>query len=396
MVNICHMFKQLVVHLSMTESANISKTEASLVKCYKYMPSNTLGVIILDKTEEAVVCVKITETTSISIMFKKNSVGYATASLSSCYESIKELLKYDFYFYDIQTMKLLPFTEKLIKYDSVTQQHVTKIGIARILRNPNSSVKLNREVILTLTNFNIAFINQNGSTVGSCKTSTIIAADVTTPVADILKNLTTYIKTDIKQTQSYIIKVNSPSSTLTIESLIAKRSDLTKAECVDMMDLLGLTVTDGSGYSNTAYMSAMSQAVSHSLCVKGSFLQTVLPLESMSPGVQLSTYLPQAAPSLLLIRFPQLIHEFDMNLIYKPLSGIFQHTEKPDTRYRLLSIITNLSGYYEVLSNHSGYDKIDQSCKLMSNIAGEMTVSLDSIKPRVEYILYQLIAPMDD
>ena len=73
MVNICHMFKQLVVHLSMTESANINVTEASLVRCYKYMPSNTLGVISLDKTEEAVVCVKITETTSVSMKFKKNS-----------------------------------------------------------------------------------------------------------------------------------------------------------------------------------------------------------------------------------------------------------------------------------------------------------------------------------
>ena len=396
MVNICHMFKQLVVHLGMTESANKIVTDASLVRCYKYMPSNTLGVISLDKTEEAVVCVKITETTSISIKFKKNSVGYATASLSSCYESIKELLKYDFYFYDIQTMKLLPFTEKLIKYDSVMQQHVTKIGIARILRNPNSSVKLNREVILTLTHFNIALLDQNGRATANCKTSTIIAADVTTPVADILNNLTTYFKTDIKAHKTYIIKANSPSSTLTIESLIANRSDLTKAECVDMVDLLGLTVTDGSGYSNSAFMTTMSQAISRSLCVKGSFLQTVLPLESMIPGVQLSKYLPQTAPSLLLIRFPQLIHEFDMNLIYKPPSGIFQHTEKPDTRYRLLSIITNLSGYYEVLSNHNDYDKIDQSCKLMSNIEGEMTVSLDDIKLRIEYILYQLTASMDD
>ena len=164
-----------------------------------------------------------------------------------------------------------------------------------------------------------------------------------------------------------------------------------------MMDLLGLHVNDNCGYSNsTLYLPTTNEAVSHSLCVKGSFLQAILPLESMNPGSQLSKYLPSTAPSLLLIRSPQLIHEFDMNLIYKPPSGIFQHTEKPDTRYRLLSIITNLSGYYEVLSNHNDYDKIDQSCKLMSNIEGEMTVSLDDIKLRIEYILYQLTASMDD
>ena len=162
-VNICHMLKQLVIHLGMTESTNISVTEASLVKSYKYMPSNTLGVMMtgLIKPEEAVVNVKITETTSISIKSKKNTVEYATASLSSVYESIKEILKYDFYFYDIQTMKILPFTEKLINYDSVTQQYVTKIGIAKRLNKLNSTVRLNREIILTLSNFNIAQADQD-------------------------------------------------------------------------------------------------------------------------------------------------------------------------------------------------------------------------------------------
>ena len=116
----------------------------------------------------------------------------------------------------------------------------------------------------------------------------------------------------------------------------------------------------------------------------------------MNSGVKLSKFLPSAAPSLLLIRFPELVHEFDMNLVCKAPSGVFQHTEKPGTKYQLLSIMTSMSGYYDLLTNHKNFTKLEEGCKLMSNVRGEITLSLKDVLPCVRYIVYQLTTSTDD
>lgn len=226
--------------------------------------------------------------------------------------------------------------------------------------------------------------------------STVIAVDVSTTVADILSYLKTHILTDFKSQQGYTITVSADNSTATIGSLIIKRNDLVQSVCIKLEDIVKVNVTSNSGYQNPVHGFTSSARLSKSLCVKGNFLQTVLPLESMNPGVQLSKFLSSAAPSLFLIHFPQLVHEFDMSLAIKSPSGLFQHTEKPDTKYRLLSIITSISGYYEVLSNHNDYNKLEQGCKLMSNVQGEITLSLEEILPCARYMLYQLAAFIDD
>ena len=398
--NICHMFKQLVDYLAARQSIMPSTTDTDIMRLFTYAPESTIGVIDLDATQEAVVRVKISECQSIRLILKKNSAGYATASLNSCYDIVKGIVKHDFYFYCISTMTILPFTERLCTFVTGEQQPQVKIAVARIVTKGNCASRVKREIMLVVKDLEITLRrldSQKRMVDGKYCPTLLIVVELSATVDDVLDYLTDYILKDNKPPKDGAnIKLTSDISESTLETLLLS-NNLLKAKYVPLTKIIDFTTdSSGYGYSKILVDYTKKKIRTDTLCVNGNFLQTILPFESMNTGEKLSKYLSPIGPRLLLIRFPELILKCDINLIQNPPSGLFQQTEKPDTKYRLLSIITSISGYYDVLTNHNDYCKLEKSCKLMSNVEGEMTVSLNEILPRVNCMLYQLSTSIDD
>ena len=397
------MFRQLLVKLGQNQSV-IKPSSYFLLKCHSHTATYTLGIIDIAKSQDRSLSLKVSESVYVNIKFRAKSVGYATASLKACYDSIKQIVKEDFYFYDVYSNKIQPMTDRLAYYDSSSQQYQDKqLGIVKIAKL-NQDSKFRKQVVLHIDKrvemYRNKINNQQKTTQEYYDNYTLtmtIAVELHDKVSDVIKCIEEHMKADIKPTTTELLKITSTKTSATIESLICSNSKLMQSEYVLMTDLFDLIITNEKGSSNSSLIDYVKiEQKRHDACVNGSFLQDILPVDCLNKTEPLSIYLPTSAPSLLLIRLPNELQFSDMKLAIKSPSGLFQQTEKPDTRYRLLSIITGISGYYDVLSNHNDYSKLEQGCKLMSNVEGEMTVSLNEIMPRVNYMLYQLATSMDD